>query len=743
LIETLRADNPFLHTEFLDDSRKAEGESHVMRNSGRFPLCGRGDINVYTIFAEGMRTLLSLVGRVGCVLPTGIATDETTKFFFQDLMGKKSLISIFDFENQGIFPGVHSSYKFCLFTASGVGSPAASVADFIFFAHTVEDISDPTRRFSLSVEDVLLLNPNTRTCPIFRSRHDAELTKRIYSVSTVLNSPSKHDSWNIDFLKKMLDFTIHRSIIGEQRELGNVTMIEKLIDMPTGRCRSIYEAKLIHQFDHRYASYPTVSNEGADTFEVDLELKKDASVFAAGRYWVREEDFKRRIVDRPINFEGILSLRGIARSTDERTLISAIRPLTPAFNSIGNAFVSTPQGALFLCGCLNSFVADYVTRQKLGGANLDPYVVFQLAVVRPDVAASKCQWSKGTIYNRWIAERVIELTYTAWDLEPFAMDCGWSGPPFRWVEERRFLLRCELDAAFFHLYLPAEANGDWRPAENETAEERARLKASFPTPRDAVDYVMDTFPIVKRKDEAQWNGDYRTKRVILEIYDAMADAARTGIPYQTRLDPPPADPRCCHPKKKIGILAFGSLVTDPGTELRSRIAMRIKTKSPFSVEYARISQTRGGAPTLVPHESGAPVSAEILVLDDDTSVAEATGMLWRRERRREGTGDTYSRGTADNSVLVEEFHDAPCVSTVLYTDFNPTGKNSYTAAELAKRAIRSVAAAPPGMDGITYLMNMIHSGIETPLTAAYKTEILKQTVTLTLEEALKTARETR
>jgi len=59
---------------------------------------------------------------------------------------------------------------------------------------------------------------------------------------------------------------------------------------------------------------------------------------------------------------------------------------------------------------------------------------------------------------------------------------------------------------------------------------------------------MDTFPIVKRKDEAV-RGEYRTKRVILEIYDAMADAARTGIPYQTRLDPPPADPRCAHPLK--------------------------------------------------------------------------------------------------------------------------------------------------------------------------------------------------
>jgi hypothetical protein len=143
----------------------------------------------------------------------------------------------------------------------------------------------------------------------------------------------------------------------------------------------------------------------------------------------------------------------------------------------------------------------------------------------------------------------LELAYTAWDLEPFAKDCGWSAPPFRWEENRRFLLRCELDAALFHLYLPAEVSGDWRLADGETAEDLQRLKVGVSTPRAAVAYIMDTFPIVRRRDEEKYHGDFRTKRVILEMYDAMADAIRTGQPYKTRLDPPPADPRCCHPPR--------------------------------------------------------------------------------------------------------------------------------------------------------------------------------------------------
>ena len=107
------------------------------------------------------------------------------------------------------------------------------------------------------------------------------------------------------------------------------------------------------------------------------------------------------------------------------------------------------------------------------------------------------------------------------DLEAFALDCGWSGPPFCWNEERRFLLRCELDAAFFHLYGIKRAD---------------------------VDYILETFPIVKRKDQRQ-HSEYRTKDIILEIYDDMAQAIAGLQPYQTRLDPPPADLRIAHPPR--------------------------------------------------------------------------------------------------------------------------------------------------------------------------------------------------
>ena len=208
MIRALADDDPELHWAFLDALRRSEGWSHLMRSTGRYPLCGRGDINLYAVFAEAMRTLLNDRGRAGCVLPTGIATDDTTKRFFQDVVKTKALASLFDFENKGIFfPDVHRNYKFCLFTAGRGLRPTADRAEFVFFAHAVEALRDPERRFVLSPEDIALLNPNTRTCPIFRSGRDAELAKAIYRRVPVLamaqNLPSQSvilpNPWSITF----------------------------------------------------------------------------------------------------------------------------------------------------------------------------------------------------------------------------------------------------------------------------------------------------------------------------------------------------------------------------------------------------------------------------------------------------------------------------------------------------------------------------------------------------------------
>ena len=539
LINQLIHNNPVLLDEFRAAQRQADGETRLLRDSGLYPLCGRGDINLYAVFAEQARLRLAGQGYMSMVLPSGIATDDTTKFYFQNVVETESLVSLFDFENKGIFQGVHNSYKFCLFTAgSGRSLPASrkpgDAAEFVFFAHSVDDLNDTDSRFSLSAEDIALLNPNTRTCPIFRSRRDAELTKAVYRRVPVLiqeGSPPKN-SWGISFLR-MFDMSndSHLFRTREQLEGDGWQLVGNVFERDGDRYLPLYEAKMTNQFDHRAAdvviSETTMVRQGqSDTF--DLADHKNPNRLPIPRYWVMTTVVSDTLglVTHP---KALLSFTDVTSPTNERTMIATILP----FSGVGHTkplIFPTENLALtsILQANVNSFMFDYISRQKLGGIHFTYFILRQLPVLPPETYAQPCTWIAGipsadyrSSLANFLLPRVLELTYTAWDLEAFAQDCGFNGPPFRWDDARRFLLRCELDAAYFHLY---------------------------GIERDDVDYIMDTFPIVKRRDESA-HGEYRTKRVILEIYDAMRLAMDTGKPYQTRLDPPPADPRCCHPPR--------------------------------------------------------------------------------------------------------------------------------------------------------------------------------------------------
>ncbi len=224
MIGDLQHQFPELHAGFAAALRESNGTSRLLRDSGRYPFCGRGDINLYAVFAEAMRSIVNERGRAGCVLPTGVATDDTTKFFFQDVVEKRSLVSLFDFENRrGLFPDVDSRMKFCLFTAGSGATPTSERAEFVFFAHAVDELFDSERRFTLSPDEITLLNPNTHTCPIFRSRKDAELTKAIYRRVPVLvrnarDARPERNPWGIRF-NRMFDMSNDSSILRRGRNL--------------------------------------------------------------------------------------------------------------------------------------------------------------------------------------------------------------------------------------------------------------------------------------------------------------------------------------------------------------------------------------------------------------------------------------------------------------------------------------------------------------------------------------------
>jgi hypothetical protein len=287
----------------------------------------------------------------------------------------------------------------------------------------------------------------------------------------------------------------------------------------------LYEAKMFHHFTHRFGDYADYPEDALTTQlpDVPLERLQNPHYVVQPRYWIPENAVEERLHDK-WNQQWFLGWRDICRSTDERTVITSVLPKVGVGNKIPLMLINfSACEAACLQANLSTFCYDYASRQKIGGTTLNFFIYKQLPVLPPSAYAETCLWSPAQTRQEWLVPRVLELTYTAYDLKGFAEDCGCEGEPFCWDEERRFLLRCELDAAYFHLYSIT---------------------------RDDVDYIMETFPIVKRKNEAQF-GEYRTKRVILEVYDAMQRAITTGEPYHTRLDPPPADPRVAHQTEAI------------------------------------------------------------------------------------------------------------------------------------------------------------------------------------------------
>jgi len=514
LIAQLPVTNLALWEEWNQASRRAEGESHFIRQSGRYPLCGKGDVNTYAIFAEHDRSLLGPRGRAGFIVPTGIATDDTTKDYFGALVTGRELVAFYSFENEEfVFPGVHHAFRFALLTLGRAGN--AEHADLVFFARQIEALADPERHFSLTPRDFELINPNTRTCPTFRSKRDANINMALYRRAGVLWREEDPDGnpWGLRFMA-MLHMANDSELFRTQPELraagwqldGNQHVMDKKRLLP------LVEAKMVHHFDHRFGTYEGQSEAQANQGklpELDEAAHADPHKPTLPRYWVPASEVDARLEAR-WDREWLLGWRDICRSTDQRTVISSLIPRAGTGDTFLLAMPSVaPQLAACLYGCLCSYALDYAARQKVGGTHLKYHTFKQLPVLAPSTYAASPRWAPKAALRDWIVRRVIELTYTAWDLEPFARDVGYDGPPFRWDPERRFALRTDLDGAFFHLYGVSRAD---------------------------VDYILGTFPVVKKNDEKA-HGEYRTKRAILEVYDALADAARSGTPYRSPLFP--------------------------------------------------------------------------------------------------------------------------------------------------------------------------------------------------------------
>lgn len=503
LMAALAGSDPPLWHEYQQAKQQADLELSWTRNSGQYPLMGRGDTNLYAVMTERGRSLLAPHGREGFVVPSGIATDNTTSAFFGDLVQNKALQSLLDFENrQGAFPDVDSRFKFTVIIITG-GEPQDEIAAG-FFLHSEDDISDPDRVFALHAEDCALMNPNTKTCPVFRSRRDLDLTRSIYGHVPILvrkTDGCDENPWGVRYCT-MFHMTNDSKLFRTAAELqangfypvgNNVWKRGGDVSLP------LYEGKMVQMYDHHAGSIiinPANLHRPAQEQPTSLQQRADAAYLPTPQFWVPEGEVIHTVTPRR---RWLLAFKDVTSPTNERGMIAAAVPWAGAGNNLPLLLSDTQpaQRMALLLANVCSFALDYVARRKMGGQHLNYFIVQQLPVLPPERYE---QDFHGTRLADFITPRVLELTYTAHDIAGFAEDTGYVDeqgqvkPPFPWDEERRLHLRCQLDALYFHLY---------------------------GLTRDETEYVLSAFPIVQRHDEDR-HGRYRTKDLIVHYYNAYA-----------------------------------------------------------------------------------------------------------------------------------------------------------------------------------------------------------------------------
>ena len=401
------------------------------------------------------------------------------------------------------------------------GEVRATEFEFIFFARQVIDLRDSNRRFSLTAEDIRLVNPNTGTAPIFRTKSDAELTVAIYRRVQVLVRENETDGnpWGISFQQGHFNMTSdsHRFRSAAQLESDGCQLNGNKWSRVDEEWLPLYEGKMIHIGDHRFGTYKgqtqAQANQGTLPTPTDIE-HNDPDYEVLPRYWISavERDQKSHEPDRGFD----LSFRDITSATSERTMIPTVIGRVATGNKLPLIYFDESLPWPSLIAALQSLVVDFVARQKVGGTNMTFFYVKQLAVPAPSRFLEKCPWSDGS-YNDWFVPRLLELSFTSWGLRDFAAAVGWDGPPFEWNRQRRQEISAELNAAMF---------------------------AIFGCSQDEVSQIMNSFNLI-RDQETKEHGEFLSLRLILECFGRMKSASETQQ-YLTNLQPVAGDIRAAH-----------------------------------------------------------------------------------------------------------------------------------------------------------------------------------------------------
>ena len=527
-----------LADDFLQAQARDAALARVVHDCGEYTLLGNGDMNLYSLFVERATRLINKKGVIGLLTPSGIYGDKTASEFFRKISTGGQLHALIDFENRAkLFPDVDSRFKFCALIMGG--KPKKEPAELAFYLHDVEEIKE--RRISLAPDDFARVNPNTGNAPIFRNQRDADLTLDIYRRLPVLSERAKDSVFPIRYLR-MFDMASDSVFFKNAKELqaeGFYPVRGNFYKRGKDEFAPLYEGKMVQAFDHRAASIvfnPDNVRRPRQPQDAVAEQREDIKWLPTPQIWVNTKNctLPERF-DEVASLSCFIAVKNITAPTNVRTMIAALlppncaaghslafllpqMPKRPALQSTKQLQgVKTPiqkwkeevrkrirayeKWVPLLCANLNSFALDFVVRQKVQGQNLSFFIIEQLPVIPPNAYKNKIGDKTAAAI---VCDHVLRLSYAAEDMRPFAISQECKADPFKWDDKIRRHLRARLDALYFILYGIS---------------------------REDAEYILSTFPIVKRNDEKNHGGRYLTRDLILRYISALSAGD-----YQSEVD---------------------------------------------------------------------------------------------------------------------------------------------------------------------------------------------------------------
>ncbi len=606
---------PELKSKWDQYRRELFGLVHFLKDSGRYVLyaegnLGKGDFNVYRMFVELALRSIKQGGRCAQLVPEGIYNGANCAAIRSELLTRARWERLLGFENaRGIwFDGIDTRMKFALYTAAVPG--VTERLPVRFGIRTLDDLAAAARGETLALPVNLIheFSPDALAVMEFGDQRDIDIAAKMYARWPKFGDESAGPPMR-EYMREV--------DMGNDRDL--------FTEDPAGL--PVYEGRMVDQYDHRAKGYRSGRGRAADW--MPLEFGQPGKSIRP-QWRILRERVPDKVVPRLVRYR--IGFCDVTSPTNERGTIATVLPPGTVSGHSVPTFLFPLEFDWAYCVWLavaNSFSMDWLVRQKVQ-LHLTLSALDSLPFPRPDRTDPIAKVLVPLVLRLICCGSEMTGFWNARAAEGWCAPVDADGPP-PGIEDpdERFLLRAQIDAIV--------------------------ARDVFGLPADELSCILDTFPIVRRKDEERY-GEYRTKRVILEFYDAMQEAARRGQPYQPFRDP-----------------LTGPVVGNSALEL-SNLATRFPT-SPFLLRLGAGGDARAlrirPISTMDIRVADRVVLASPSLRGSGRSVSAAVGRLRVEARTDANDGATYllvtvrgDEGIAQARFSEEEWRDLTTVGVV-------------------------------------------------------------------------------